>query len=144
MFISKSPMLFTGIKIAGCFYLFYLAYKIFFNSKQFDQSVPMPKIITKKKAFKMGFLMDILHPSASLFFISIFAATVSPSTPLKIQVLYVSLLVMTSLVWYTFLSCFFSNRILAHYINKAGKTIDKITGIALFGLGIRLAMITIK
>lgn len=144
MFISKSPILFTGIKIAGCLYLFYLAYKIFFNSKHVDQTVTTPKRLTSGKAFRMGFLMDILHPSASLFFMSIFAATVSPETPFKIQAVYVALLVMTSLTWYTLLSCFFSNKILAHYMNKAGKIMDKITGITLFGLGIRLAMITVK
>ena len=145
MFIAKSPLLFTGIKVAGSLYLFYLAYQIFFkSSKSAAETVQTSAKLTSKKAFKMGFIMDILHPSASLFFMSIFAATVSPETPLKVQAIYAGLLVMTSLTWYTLLSCFFSNRLLVHYTSKAGAITDKITGLALFGLGIRLAMITIK
>lgn len=144
MFIAKSPVLFTIIKITGSLYLFYLAYRIFFAAKHKAESIKTPKILTPKKAFKIGFLMDILHPSASLFFMSIFAATVSPQTPFSIQAIYVTLLVLTSLTWYTLMSCFFSNKTLVKFVNKAGAVTDKITGIALFGLGIRLAMITIK
>mgnify|MGYP003633951148 CR=1 FL=1 len=144
MFIAKSPMLFTIIKTIGSLYLFYLAYKIFFGEKHKEETIKTPRKLTPKKAFKIGFLLDILHPSASLCFISIFAATVSPETPFKIQIIYVILLVLTSLTWYTLMSCFFSNKILVRYIHKTGTIIDKITGIALLGLGIRLAFITIK
>jgi threonine/homoserine/homoserine lactone efflux protein len=144
MFIAKSPILFTGIKVAGSLYLFYLAYQVFFSTKKTENPIENSIGLTPKKAFKIGFLMDILHPSASLFFMSIFAATVNPETPFKIQAFYTVLLVMTSITWYTFLSYCFSNKLLVKYINKAGAITDKITGIALFGLGIRLAMITIK
>lgn len=142
MVVARSPILFTTIKYAGSGYLLYLGYRAFFPGKKIMKKAEKPRTLTPRKAFRMGFLMDILHPSASLFFMSIVAATVSPKTPLSVQVVYGTLLVLTSLCWYSALALVFSNSRLQATIQSMGNWVDRITGLALIGLGIRLAFLS--
>ena len=144
LFISKTPFLFHTIKYAGSLYLFYLGYRALRPHSTGQNSFQKPKNLNHKQAFRMGFLMDILHPGASLFFVSIVAATVSPKTPLSVQAIYGLLLILTSLCWYSFLACTFSNHRVQSYAQNAGKWLDRLMGYALIGLGIRLALFTIK
>lgn len=143
MVVARSPTLFNIIKYAGSGYLIYLGLRAFFPSKKTREKTKHPRNLTAGKAFRTGFLMDILHPSASLFFMSIVAATVSTDTPLGVQAIYGVLLVLTSLCWYSAMALVFSNSRMQTSIQNMGGWVDKITGLALIGLGIRLAFLTV-
>jgi threonine/homoserine/homoserine lactone efflux protein len=144
MVVAKSPTLFMIIKYAGSAYMMYLGYRMFFPKKKQVEHVHHPKNLTPKQAFRMGFLMDILHPGSSLFFMSIVAATVSTSTPLAVQGIYGVLLICTSICWYSALATVFSNKHLQKVVLNIGPWIDRITGVTLILLAIRLALFTIK
>ena len=84
---------------------------------------------TPKKAFRMGFTIDILCPSASLVFISIVAATVAPETPLSIQFMYGGLLVLSSLTWYSLQSLVFSQSVIKKALEKSGCWVNRVMGV---------------
>ena len=91
--VSQSDLLFNVIKFSGCFYLIYLGFQSWRHSSlPFKLNLidvkPSKKPLTTTQAFKMGFLTDLLNPQASLCFISIVSATISPQTPLKLQFFY--------------------------------------------------------
>ena len=69
--ITSSPTLFWIIKIAGATYLFFLAYKVFTSDTQItlDDGVPRKSY---SALFKQGFLMNILNPKVTLFFLALF------------------------------------------------------------------------
>jgi threonine/homoserine/homoserine lactone efflux protein len=144
MVIAKSPLLFMIIKYAGSAYMMYLGFRAFFPQEKEAEHQHHSKHLTPKQAFRMGFLMDILHPGSSLFFMSIVAATVSTSTPLAVQGVYGVLLICTSLCWYSALATVFSNKHLQKVVLTMGPWIDRITGVTLFLLAIRLALFTVK
>lgn len=143
MVIARSPTLFTIIKYSGASYLLYLGLLSFFPNRRKAEKTKGPRQMMPKKAFQMGFFMDLLHPGASLFFMSIVAATVSPTTPLYIQGIYGILLVLTSLCWYSALALTFSHKRFQQTINHLGPWVDKITGLALVALAVRLALTTL-
>ncbi|MFM2291026.1 MAG: hypothetical protein RIS29_839 [Bacteroidota bacterium] len=68
--IKQSEFAFTGIKLCGAFYLFYMAYKalsekrIEMSSESGNNSSPTLQLIQK------GFLMNVLNPKVALFFIA--------------------------------------------------------------------------
>lgn len=67
--IKSSEILFFGIKLAGALYLLYLAYKIF---KQ-PAHISIEPTETQKKStnfVKQGFLMNVLNPKVTLFFMA--------------------------------------------------------------------------
>ncbi|MFN7662123.1 MAG: LysE family translocator [Alphaproteobacteria bacterium] len=149
-FISKSPVLFNTIKYAGGAYLAYLGLKMLFSPKkllnadgQDNEYITHLKRMTPKKAFRMGFTIDILCPSASLVFISIVAATVDPSTPLSVQFMYGGLLVLSSFTWYTLQSTVFSHSVAKRILDKGGVWINRGMGAYMLYFAGKLMMRTL-
>lgn len=70
--IQANDNLFLGIKIFGALYLFYLAYKVFRS----DSDIRLPNGNASKKSlfalFRKGFVMNVLNPKVSLFFLAFF------------------------------------------------------------------------
>ncbi len=70
--IKESDSLFFGIKLLGALYLLYLAYKVFKS----DSKVSLSNSEVPKKSlgqlFKQGFIMNVLNPKVSMFFLAFF------------------------------------------------------------------------
>ncbi|WP_338792030.1 LysE family translocator [Bernardetia sp. MNP-M8] len=79
--IQKSALAFSIIKYLGAAYLFYLAFKAF-KEKKTDLDLKSTSHIEKTKIFplvKKGFLMNVLNPKVSLFFIAFLPQFISPN-----------------------------------------------------------------
>lgn len=70
--IKESESLFFTIKLFGAVYLVYLAYKVFKS----DASIALSEENIKKKSsnqlLKQGFMMNVLNPKVSIFFLAFF------------------------------------------------------------------------
>jgi threonine/homoserine/homoserine lactone efflux protein len=70
--IKESENLFTGIKVFGAIYLLFLAYKVW----KADAKITFSEENTSKKTtgqlFKEGFIMNVLNPKVSIFFLAFF------------------------------------------------------------------------
>ncbi|MBZ9651937.1 LysE family translocator [Psychroflexus montanilacus] len=74
LIIKNSEPLFWSIKIAGALYLLYLAYKVYSSP---PQSFHQEKVTETTKNsffsdFKTGFIMNILNPKVTIFFLAFF------------------------------------------------------------------------
>ena len=70
--IKESDILFLIIKIFGAAYLFFLAFKVYRGSASIELSekeMPKKSFIT---LFRQGFLMNVLNPKVSIFFLAFF------------------------------------------------------------------------
>ncbi len=70
--IKESDSLFFGIKLLGALYLLYLAYKVFRSDSKVslsDSEVPKKSL---GQLFKQGFIMNVLNPKVSMFFLAFF------------------------------------------------------------------------
>lgn len=70
--IKESDQLFFAIKLFGAMYLFYLAYKVFKSDVQLQLSnseVPKKGLV---QLFKQGFIMNVLNPKVTIFFLAFF------------------------------------------------------------------------
>lgn len=69
--IQQSEYLYMAIKIAGALYLFYLAYLSFISEEKIhlQQSTDQMKMWT---LVKQGFLMNVLNPKVTIFFMAFF------------------------------------------------------------------------
>ncbi|NEV93772.1 LysE family translocator [Psychroflexus sp. YR1-1] len=73
LIIKNSEPLFWSIKIAGALYLFYLAYIVYSSPPQ--SFAPDKNEVSKTLAFsdfKTGFIMNILNPKVTIFFLAFF------------------------------------------------------------------------
>ena len=70
--IEQQPLFFMGIKIFGASYLLYLAYQVY--KSDVKSTFSKEQVLPKKtiKLFKKGFLMNVLNPKVTIFFLAFF------------------------------------------------------------------------
>jgi threonine/homoserine/homoserine lactone efflux protein len=86
--IKSSAYLFFSIKLFGAFYLLYLAYLTYKS----DEEVLLNSKAEKKgllKLFKQGFIMNVLNPKVSIFFLAFFPGFLYSATQSTIVQFYV-------------------------------------------------------
>ena len=70
--IKESQNLFLAIKIFGAGYLVYLAYKVYKSDSEITLSIKNVEKKTTLQLFKTGFLMTVLNPNVTIFFLAFF------------------------------------------------------------------------
>jgi threonine/homoserine/homoserine lactone efflux protein len=145
--ISKSAYLFQLIKFAGAAYLIYLGVKAFLLKPAVNKADEKPAKANYLKLFKQGILTNALNPKVAIFFLSFLPQFINPSSSFfKIQLFILG-------IWFAVQGTL----VLIIVACILGKTKDffrknprvwiiqeKITGLILVGLGIRIALITKK
>lgn len=70
--IQQNELLFYGIKVLGAMYLLYLAYKVFKSSTEIHLKFDKVQKKSPFQLFKTGFLMNVLNPKVTIFFLALF------------------------------------------------------------------------
>ncbi|MFK7773252.1 MAG: LysE family translocator [Saprospiraceae bacterium] len=119
--IQKSALAFSVIKYLGAVYLFYLA---FMATKEKPMEVALGKKSTEKKfqlfpLIRKGFLMNVLNPKVSLFFIAFLPQFISPNgINITVQMIILGLIFMVqALVIFSMISILASQ--LTGYVNSS-------------------------
>lgn len=86
--LKQSESIFFGIKLFGAFYLLYLAYQ---TLKLEEELVFTTKAAKKSllKLFKQGFIMNVLNPKVSIFFLAFFPGFLYSTTQSTVVQFYV-------------------------------------------------------
>ena len=70
--IKESESLFFSIKLFGAAYLLFLAFKVFKSDASIALSEDNVAKKTTTQLFKQGFIMNVLNPKVSIFFLAFF------------------------------------------------------------------------
>lgn len=70
--IKQSENVFFAIKLFGALYLLYLAYKVYKSDANIMLSSDKVEKKTTMQLFKQGFIMNVLNPKVSIFFLAFF------------------------------------------------------------------------
>lgn len=132
--IAASAAAFTAIKLAGAMYLVYLGLRTFLGSHEPAAAAP------RGNAFRQGLASNLLNPKIAVFFTSLLPQFVDsqhaqPQDLLLLGVLFNCL----GVVWLlTYASLAARGRDLLRR-PPVKRTLDRVSGVALVGLGVRLA-----
>ena len=120
-FIQSSPNLLFSLKLIGAFYLLYLAYITYHSKQEFNIKKQLDNGNSLFRLFKRGFIMNVINPKVSLFFMAFFPAFLfSPTLSLTSQFFVLGLLFMgTSFLIFTLL-VFFSGSVASTLRNNKG------------------------
>jgi threonine/homoserine/homoserine lactone efflux protein len=141
--IMKSAFLFELIKFIGAGYLIYLGVKALLAKSNFNKNIITLPPIDKWKLLKQGIITNALNPKVALFFLSFLPQFIQVSSPTyKVQLFTLGLwfdlqgtLVLIIVAWLIGnASNFIKNN------QKFWHIQEKITGIILIGLGIKVAL----
>jgi len=86
--IKQNTQLFFIIKLFGAIYLLYLSYKVFKSSSEINIEQSFKKE-SQKKLFIKGFLMNVLNPKVTVFFLAFFPQFLFSKTLPTISQFYV-------------------------------------------------------
>ncbi len=87
--LKENPKLFFIIKLFGALYLVYLAYKVFKSSGDIElgnDAVPKKSVF---QLFKQGFIMNVLNPKVTLFFLALFPGFLFSNTISEVVQFYI-------------------------------------------------------
>ena len=70
--IKESPTIFTIIKIFGAFYLIYLSIMVYKGGDTINISIDKKGEKNLAALFKQGFIMNVLNPKVTIFFLAFF------------------------------------------------------------------------
>ncbi len=146
LIISKSIVLFSTIKLLGAGYLIYIGYKSL-KSKPHNlknEQLSEQKDMDKFAAIKMGFLTCALNPKVTLLFLGLFTQVINPDTPIAIQLLYGLEMVLMTFVWFSLVASILSYRMIKAKFAALHHHIEKVFGVILIALGIKIALSSSK
>ncbi|MDC0864614.1 LysE family transporter [Rickettsiaceae bacterium] len=143
--IENNSMLLASMKILGGIYLVYIGIQMV-RSKQNPATLVNPShqqslnTVSDFKMFRVGFITNILNPKVILFFLGLFSVVINSNTPIGILLLYVFVILITTFGWFSFVTIFFSHRDIRDKFIKVKHLIDRVTGIFLILISVKLVL----
>lgn len=140
--ISTSVLLFSILKLLGAAYLIYLGVSSFITKgSRIDLTEERTGTdLTRLKAFRMGFLTNVLNPKATLFFLSLFTLVIGNSTPVYIILTISAIIILTAFTWFTIVSIFLAQPNVQRVFLKYEKIINRTLGGFLVFLGVKIIL----
>ncbi len=140
--LTVNSFLFNIFKYIGAFYLCYIGFKPFINSSisQFDKDEKEKLKKSLYQSFVLGFITNVFNPKATIFFLSLFTLVINVDTPIFIKLLYGAWMSVITGFWFCLVSLFFTSEYSKIFIRKYSILIDKIMGIILIIISIRLLL----
>lgn len=138
--LAKSEILFAIVKYAGAGYLMWFAYCSFQSRKKTkvinDDNIRVE--LNTYHALKQGFIVNVLNPKVTLFFVALFTNIVSPSTPVWIQLVYGLWLSAYTMLWFCVVAWGFSREVVLIWYQQHGHYVDWAMGVVLAIISFRL------
>ncbi|MFC8294700.1 LysE family translocator [Streptomyces sp. NPDC057242] len=140
LLVSRSPALFTAMKLIGAAYLVYIGYRTFVTRARVDVDLSDGGGPSKAGALRTGFLTNALNPKTMLFVLSTYTQVVSADTPVPQQIGYGLFMSLAHLVWFALVALLFSRQDLRTRLLRRQTVLNKAVGTVLVGLGMVLAL----
>lgn len=139
--IARSILVFSMIKYLGAAYLLYIGIRSVFARPSGMVAVPVAvkDDISPFHAVRTGFLTNILNPKATLFFLGLFTIVISPSTPRSILVVAGIIMVIDTMLWFSFVAVFLNEKHVRSFFERFQGYFNRAFGGLLILLSIRIA-----
>lgn len=144
--LERSVIAFTLLKLAGAAYLGYLGLRSLLGGFRSGQpaAVLAPSLPSKRLddwvALKQGVLGNLLNPKAGVIFVSILPQFIRPGdSPLRLVLMLVAFEAML-VIWLNLYGYLVSHAGQSRFGASVRRGLERVTGVVLIGLGIRLAV----
>lgn len=134
------PLLFKAISYAGAAYLVYLGINALRSKGGIAQKMESGNAVSLFQSAKEGFLISILSPKIALFFAALFSPFVATVHDMIGKTMMVATPFLVDGLWYTVIVVLLSNPRLLEKLRQNAVMIDRITGLALLFLALRILM----
>jgi RhtB (resistance to homoserine/threonine) family protein len=136
--LQAFPLAANVIQTLGGLYLIHLGIRNWRNAKI---ALAERRVVIRNSVgstLAQGILTNLSNPKTVAFYSSIFAVFATPSAPTWVKVAIVGGIISSAFVWYSAMALFFSTAHAKRIYNRAKAPIDRVCGVIMGGLGIRL------
>ncbi|WP_341662065.1 LysE family translocator [Vibrio sp.] len=138
--LQQSPLIFKAISYCGAGYLAYLGYNALRSKGGVAAKLESGEETSLWQSAKEGFLISILSPKIALFFIALFSQFVAVGDSLTAKLVIVLTPLVIDGLWYTIITFLLSSPRLLDKIRSKAQLIDRLSGIFLILLALRVVM----
>ncbi|MBU2899162.1 LysE family translocator [Vibrio hepatarius] len=138
--LQQSPLIFKAISYCGAAYLAYLGYNALRSKGGVAAKLESGEDTSLWQSAKEGFLISILSPKIALFFIALFSQFVAVGDTLSAKILIVLTPLVVDGLWYSLITFLLSSRRLLDKIRSKAQLIDRLSGMVLIFLALRVVM----
>lgn len=153
LLIRSSDLWFNVVKYAGAAYIAWIGIQSLrakprdggaAGSETADVANGIKTATADRGAFATGFFTNALNPKATLFFISLFAMVVSPTTPKLVQAAYGVWMSVATAAWFSLVAVLFTQRLVRERFLRHSHWIDRVLGVVFFGFAVWLVLVEAK
>ena len=134
--LVKYQWLTWAVRVLGGAYLAWLGIKLLrarpTPGEEFEKGRP------RGNALVFGFLVTLTNPKAIVLFASVFATSVTATTPYWLMALMVGLVMLSALAWYSIVSLFMSSPPVMRRFQHARHWIERVAGASFVLIGGRI------
>ena len=141
LLISQSIVAFSALKYAGAAYLIYLGIMSFRSGGQPLDTNDVENRRPSRTWFVQGFVNNLLNPKGTLFYLGVFTMVMTAVTPASVVLLLVFSMVLVSASFWLFFVYTLDRPVIREFIERSQQTMNRVFGILLILLGIRVASI---
>jgi len=134
--ITTSPLLFTALQWLGAGYLIWLGINGLRAKASPDNALSVAP--TTGSAARDGFLVVFFNPKVAVFFIALFSQVIGSETTLLEKMAYAATALFIDMGWYMIVAWSFSNPRWLGHLQQNRVWLDRIFGVILIILAIRL------
>lgn len=141
--IQTTPWLFTILRYVGATYLIWLGIKALLakaGGSTYLGRGTFTQAISYKKAFMQGYLCNLLNPKATLFFLAIFTQVLAIDSTLFDKLFVAFIIWIEAVIWWPCVVIVFQSEIVQRRYFKIQCIVDKLLGVILIALGIKVAL----
>lgn len=142
LIVAQSLLAFTVLKFAGAAYLVWLGISALRAPPPVapdDLDAPARQSMPAGRAYRIGFLTNLLNPKAVLFFLSLFTTLVAAATPIAVKGFYVASMSVMLFCWFALVSVFFTTPRIRGAFYRMGQWFNRATGAVLIVLAVSVA-----
>jgi threonine/homoserine/homoserine lactone efflux protein len=143
--LTASELAFDLLRYAGAVYLVWFGARLLWRAARARRDVPVPERAACRSAWRaarLGLLTNLLNPKVGVFYVALLPQFLpAGSDPLLIGLLLAGVHALLSVVWFALLIALAA--LLSRWLRRPAtvRAIDGVTGTALVGFGIRLAIV---
>lgn len=143
--LAEALWILEGMRYLGAGYLIWLGMSAFRSAKKGHRAAQYafsPATLSLWIAFRDGAVCNALNPKTALFFIALFSQVVDPSTPMVAQVGLGLFIALAHWLWFSTVAVMLTHERFERLIGQAKGTLERLVGVCLLGLGLKLALTT--
>ncbi|WP_157016153.1 LysE family translocator [Mesorhizobium xinjiangense] len=135
--LTQYEWLAWAVRVAGGCYLIYLGIRLLMT-KSAEIDISREERGVRGNALLLGLFVTLTNPKAIVLFASVFATSVTASTPGWLMALMIVLVTGCALAWYSFVSLCMSSGPVVRSLSSAKHWVERAAGVCFVGIGTRI------